>query len=391
MFSGSADRKRGVFLATCGADADTCFALPTMAGHMLKVRDALAGHASFVRDGFLERAPPAGTSCSAPSCDGTEISFDDGVARRDVVDMHYRNRAVSSDVVHVAPAMSHSDLLLPSFLSDLCRRVDAELGAGLDCRARNHGEVCEMWQTFQEVAGSHDFRAAVRRHQATVLSPARPMLFEAILDKGFPPGGKSFGFVIHKAQAHRGVLFVDEIQLGGVLDVWNRHMHESGRTMYCVQPLAVIVSVNGVSGDHASMSQELMSPQAVLHVVNPPSVSAIVCVYDVLREGLVHPAPFWEFGPGTINDNSQSGAADAQWSNAAPRGGRQEPPEYSGERGVTCMAGKDRMCMGAKQMEECLEPPGVRGGDDEFRWRGRAQESAPERSAGPTVARRNMF
>merc|ERR1719503_348873 len=102
--------------------------------------------------------------------------------------------------------------------------------------------------------------------------------------------------------------------------------------MFCIQPLAVLVGVNGISGNHSSMAHELIKPTVVLHVVNPPAVQDAVCLFDVLKDGGVHPAPFWEGRQGGDSD-SQRELAEEKRSEGRNEAGapdvRQQLPEFA--------------------------------------------------------------
>lgn len=287
-------------------------------------------------------------------------------------------------------------------LADLYARIDAELIAAPEQGGPlpSHDELCEMWWHFQESVDIPEFRAIVGRHHTRAQSVVRARCFEVILEK--PPEGGSYGFVVHKLEAHENILLVDEVKLGGVLDIWNRQMLRSGKRRSRVQPLAVIVAVNGISDHHSLMTHELMEPEVTLQIVNPPTVADVVRIYDLLKEGGAHPAPFWELQE--CGENSVLSVELAQMLDQARQGispltsapssarppridtpiqvrsamdkvpradpllltpslppARQQLPEFSGAGSVEREGGwqeKERNCIGARQMEECLQPMG---------------------------------
>lgn len=250
-----------------------------------------------------------------------------------------------------------------------------------------------MWRDFREFADLPEFRAIVDQHQTRVKSIVRARRFEAVLKK--PEMGGSYGFVVHKLEDHNNILVIDEIKMGGILDTWNRGTHRLRKKRSRIQPLAVIVQVNGASDHHSFMTQQLMEPQVALHVVNPPTVADVVRIYDLLKDGGMHPQPFWELGDvgagsqlsmelAQMLDHARFGAPVTEKNrqplpefpgphiDRRPQGGsvsRQQLPEFSGT--VPCNdehggpdpgTDRERGCLGAdgaRRVEECLQGPPV--------------------------------
>jgi len=118
----------------------------------------------------------------------------------------------------------------------------------------------------------------------------------------------NFGFAVHATEDYPSILFVDEIVQSGPLDICNQRARSEKRC--CVQPLAVVLAVNSVSGDGNAMKRELQlsmfgstadvnnrdsaAAAMTMILVNAPSVELALGVKAYLRSGIRISTMFWE-------------------------------------------------------------------------------------------------
>jgi len=157
--------------------------------------------------------------------------------------------------------------------------------------AHDHDQACAAWRRFREVVDTQAFRASARRFGRSVLASAtRPTSFEVALER---PHGGSYAFGIHQPQGASEILCIDDVVQNGALDQWNRHVRSLRQARKCVHPFAVVLSVNGKTGNNVAMAEEFVHDQITMLVVNPPTVWEVLGVMDLLRYGELQGPSFW--------------------------------------------------------------------------------------------------
>jgi len=178
-----------------------------------------------------------------------------------------------------------------SIREELAIRIDAELegkaSALFEDPWAGHARVRFLWEQTLREASSKEFRSIVELQSKKV---ARPISFDVLLTKA---EDTSFGFAIQMPKQYEDILIIDEIQEGGALDSWNLLMRKGNQLRRCVHPFAVIVSVNGIAGDQEAMAEGLRNQSVKMMVVNPPSLSELFSLYDLVRGMETTPTAFW--------------------------------------------------------------------------------------------------